>query len=120
MEEIKDSPSPSTEGKSRDKTLALISHLSIIFAGLILPLILYLVKKDDVDEWTLTHIKEALNFHITLTIAMFICGLLVVVAIGLFLLPVVGIVGLVFGIIATIKASNEEEYKYPMSIRLVK
>jgi uncharacterized Tic20 family protein len=40
--------------------------------------------------------------------------------VGMFLLPAVAIVDLVFLIIAAIKANNGEAYRYPLTIRLIK
>jgi hypothetical protein len=60
------------------------------------------------------------NFQITMLICGVIAGILCMCGIGLVLLPVVAIVDLVFLIIASIKTSNGELYRYPLSIRLIK
>ncbi len=39
--------------------------------------------------------------------------------VGLILLPIVGIFWLVFTIIGSVKASNGEDYRYPLTIRMV-
>jgi uncharacterized Tic20 family protein len=83
------------------------------------PLIVWQMKKD-LDPFVNHNGKEALNFQITMFICVVIAALLCFVCIGTVLLPVVGIVDLVFLIIAAIKASNGEEYRYPVSIRFVK
>ena len=83
------------------------------------PLIVWLVKKDEfafVDE----HGKEAVNFQISMLIYMIIAGLLCFACVGFVLLPVVGIVDLIFLIVAAIKANNGEHYRYPLSIRFIK
>lgn len=64
--------------------------------------------------------KEALNFQITITIAMLICIVLTIVIIGGILAPIVGILNLVFCIIAAVKANNGEAYRYPFALRLIK
>ena len=64
--------------------------------------------------------KEALNFQITVTIAMVISIILMVVIIGGILAPIVGLVNLVFCIIAAVKANNGEAYRYPFTLRLIK
>ncbi len=64
--------------------------------------------------------KEALNFQITVTIAMVISIILMVVIIGGILAPIVGIINLVFCIIAAVKANNGEAYRYPFTLRLIK
>ena len=102
-----------------DKNMALLCHLLAIFTGFLGPLIIWLIKKDDapfVDR----HGKEALNFQLTVLIAMIASGILFVICIGPFLMAGVGIANLVFCIIATIKASHGEEYRYPVNIRFIK
>jgi uncharacterized Tic20 family protein len=101
------------------KTMAMLCHLLAIFTGFIGPLIIWLVKKDDhpfIDEQG----KESLNFQITVLLAMIASFLLTFVCVGAFLMPAVGIVDLVFCIIATIKVNGGEHYRYPICLRLVK
>ena len=45
--------------------------------------------------------------------------MLLLVLIGFLLLLVVGILWLVFTIIGSIKGSNGEDYRYPLTIRMV-
>jgi uncharacterized Tic20 family protein len=82
------------------------------------PLVVWLIKKDEytfVDEQG----KEAINFQITMFIAAIISLALTVVVIGLFLLIAVGLVMVIFPIIAAVRASNGEEYRYPFTIRFI-
>jgi uncharacterized protein len=65
------------------------------------------------------HGKESLNFQISMTIYTLIAGLSVFILIGFILLPAVLIANLVLVIIAAIKASNREFYRYPLTIRLI-
>jgi len=105
---------------SNDKLLAVLCHgCPLVGLGLILPLIVYLVKKDE-GGFVADQAKEALNFHITLFIAAVACGMLMVVAIGVFLLPIVGLAALVFAIVAIIKVMEGKPYLYPVTLRLVK
>lgn len=105
---------------SEERMLALISHLSpLVGAGIVAPLVIYLVKKDTSD-FVADQAKEALNFHLTVLLAVIVSGLLVLVAIGLLLLMVVGLGALVLSIVAAIKANDGERYRYPFTWRLVK
>lgn len=63
--------------------------------------------------------REALNFQITVSLALLACVLLMVVGIGFLLLPVVGIAALVLTIIAAVKANDGERYRYPFTLRLI-
>lgn len=101
------------------KTMALLCHILAIFTGFLGPLILWLVKKND-DAFIDAHGKEALNFQITVVIAIIVSWLLCFIVIGCVLLPAVGICNLVFCIIAAMKANSGELYRYPVSIRFIK
>jgi uncharacterized Tic20 family protein len=101
------------------RTWAMLCHLLAIFTGFIAPLIIWLVKKEE-DPFVNEHGKEALNFQITVAIAMLASGLLSFVCIGIPLAIAVGIANLVFCIIASIRANNGEAYRYPVAIRFIK
>lgn len=101
--------------------MALAAHLLGIFTWFIGALIIWLINKDDASKAFVTdQAKEALNFQITVTIAMVISIILMVVIIGGILAPIVGIINLVFCIIAAVKANNGEAYRYPFTLRLIK
>ena len=98
---------------------AMLCHLLAIFTGFIAPLIIWLVKKED-DPFIDNQGKEALNFQITVAIAMLVAWLLCFACIGFVLVPAVWIVDLVFCIIASVKANNGVAYRYPLTIRFIK
>lgn len=104
-----------------DRTIAIVAHVAGLFTGFVGPLILYLIKKSEPNsEFETDQAKEALNFQITVAIAFLGCFILSFVLIGVFLIPVVGLTNLVLCIIAAVKASNGEVYRYPLTLRLVK
>ena len=114
-------PAPSSDAPSEDRTLALITHLSGIFLGFILPLILWLVNKDKGDKaFLIDQSKEALNFQLTILIGWIIAFFLSFLLIGFLLYPVLAIGNLVLCILAGIKANNGEYYRFPFAIRLIK
>ena len=101
------------------RTMGMLCHLLGIFLGFIGPLVIWLIKKDEspfVDDQG----KEALNFQITILIAMFIGGLTACIIIGFVLMAVAGLYALIFSIIGAMKANNGEAYRYPFAIRLIK
>jgi uncharacterized Tic20 family protein len=104
--------------QGEDTTWAVLSHLSFFAFGLIAPLVIYLVKKDE-SPFTRHHAAEALNFHITLMIAGIVSFVLIFVLIGLLLLAVVFIGGAVLAIVAALAAGRREMYRYPLTIRFV-
>ena len=50
------------------RTMALLAHILGIFTSFVVPLLIYLIKKDE-DAFIADQSKEALNFHITVIIA---------------------------------------------------
>jgi hypothetical protein len=117
---ITGSPAPTAD----ERQWGMFAHLSAIvasFFGLpfLGPLIVMLTKGKE-SAWVDKHAKEALNFQITATIAIFVSALLILVVIGICLLPLVGLGTLVLTVIAGIKANEGQMYRYPVNIRLVK
>jgi hypothetical protein len=100
--------------------LAALSGFLIPFGNIVGPLIVWLIKRAEmplVDR----HGKEALNFQITVTIAIIICIPLMFILIGIPLVFAVGIGALVLTIMAAVKVSSGNfDYRYPLTIRLVK
>jgi uncharacterized protein len=118
-------PLPTSSNQpTTDNSLAVVMHL-LGFAGFVFPfgnifapLILWLVKRADSPLLDRTG-KEVVNFQISYTIYAAIAGVLCFVLIGLLILPVLFILWVVFMVIAAVKTGNGEEYKYPMTIRLL-
>ena len=100
--------------------LVALSGFIVPFGNVLGPLVVWLIKKDTmplVDQ----HGKEALNFQITVLLAVVISVLLVFVLIGFVLLFVVGLGALILTIMAAVKVSNGElNYRYPFALRLIK
>ncbi len=116
---VANAASPAT-GSGSDRLLIVLSHVSpFLGVGLILPLIIWLVKKAD-SETVAYHAKEALNFHLTVFIYAIGCWLLLFVLVGLVLLPLLGLTAVVLAILAAVKSANGERYRYPFILRLIK
>lgn len=103
---------------------AMILHLSqlagflIPFAGLIVPILIWQLKKDEMPELDV-HGKIIANWIISELIYSFICLILVIVAIGLLLFFLLGTVSVIFPIIGAIKANEGRVWKYPFSMSFV-
>ncbi|MBL4642310.1 MAG: DUF4870 domain-containing protein [Flavobacteriaceae bacterium] len=109
-----------------NKQLLVLTHLSQLLdfvtgiGGFIVPLILWLLKRDDVYGMN-EHGKAILNFRISMFIYMLICVPAVLIfGLGIIGFIVIGIFYLIFPIINAIKASNNEMPSYPLSIRFIK
>ena len=109
-------PQPPPPANSDEQLWIVFSHISILLGvGILLPLIIYLVKKDDSPRVS-EHAKEALNFHISVFIYSLACA---ITCIGVPLAVVIGIGAMVYAIIAAVKASDPVPYRYPLTMRLV-
>lgn len=82
------------------------------------PLIVWLVKRGDSPEID-AHGKEALNFQISMLIYNAVAVVFCLILIGFAFLIVLWVLNAVFSIIAAIKASDGEFYRYPMTIRFI-
>jgi uncharacterized Tic20 family protein len=87
-----------------------------VIGGVIGTLIVWQVKKDD-DPFIDQHGRRAFNFQLSMLIY---CLVLCITVIGVFLAPVVGILDVVFTIIAAIRASDGKDYQYPLTIPFIK
>ena len=124
---MSDAPQVSAPQVSKDEqNWAMICHLSALagflipFCNIVGPLIVWLIKRSEMPMVDV-HGKEAINFQITVSIAMVICVMLMLVLIGFVLAFVVGLGALVLTVMAAVKVSNGEfGYRYPLTIRLLK
>ena len=127
------SPAPPPNTESQARTWNMLCHLSALaacigipFGNILGPLLVWQIKKNEFPSVDV-HGKAALNFQITVTLAV-LAGAIVAFAlsffcVGFLLFPVViliGLAGMIFAIIAGIKANNGEDYRYPWSLEFVK
>ena len=102
-----------------EKLWSTLIHLGGILFGFLAPLIGYLVLKDR-GPFIREHTRVALNFQITMGIAGIIGAILWVVLVGYLVSAAVGIVVVVFSILAAVAANKGEYYKYPLTIEFIK
>jgi uncharacterized protein len=100
--------------------LAGFAGLIVPFFGQILgPLVVWLIKKDEF-AFVNDQGKEAVNFQISMAIYMLVASMLSLILIGIPILIGLGIADIVLVIIATIKANDGFQYRYPITIRFLK
>ena len=125
-----------TETQKGDHAWDVLCHLSALamftpipFGNIVGPLVVWLVKRGDspsVDE----HGKESLNFQISLSLYVLLFAAatigLMFLLIGFLMLPLlIGMLcigpflDLIFIILASIRASQGEVYRYPLTIRFL-
>ena len=118
-------PVPGAGGMTPDeRTWGGAAHWGALIAALVGglaflgPLLVLLIKGND-SQWIRRQSVESLNFQISILIYAIVSAILIIVLVGLVLLPAVGIFWLIFTIIGSVKASSGEDYRYPLTIRMV-
>ena len=125
---------PGPMSPNDERMWGMLSYLLAIFAGLLAPLIIYLVYKDR-SAFVRETARESLNFHITAMIvslagvAVMVVGFgvsVLVPVIGIFmfvalwlLLIAFGVLVLVVNILGAIKANSGITYRIPGILRFV-
>lgn len=94
--------------------LMAVTLLSIIL-GFLPSLIYWLFAKNSLDSSLKSFLVNLLNFELTLLIIGAIVGVVCAPIIGL-----VSLANLIFLIIGTLKLASGKEYKFPMTIQLIK
>lgn len=97
----------------------LLGYTAIPIAGLVAPIIIWQVKKNDLPGLD-AHGRNAVNWIISSMIYVAISIVLTFVLIGIPLLIAVLVCDFVFPILAAAKANNGEAWKYPLSIEFLK
>lgn len=102
--------------------LSALAHGSIFFSGFIVPIAvpaaILVVSEDSVVR---DNCREALNFHLTVWLALVVSALMCVFVIGIPMLFAVAIVSWLMPIVAIIKVLAEPTvaFSYPYVLRLV-
>lgn len=105
-----------------ENTYLMLMHLSqfagvvIPFAGFILPILMWVANKEENNRVDL-HGKNILNFMISYTIY---AAIATITLIGIPIAIIIGVLFVIFVIVATIKANNGEYWSYPFTIQFIK
>jgi len=99
-----------------DTLIVVLTHLGGIFLGFAPSLLVYLVKN---DGWVKENARNALNWQLTALVYYGISWVLVLVIIGLFLPWLIVVLNMVFCLVAAVRSSKGEEYKYPLTIEFI-
>ncbi|MEM8894960.1 MAG: DUF4870 domain-containing protein [Bacteroidota bacterium] len=108
-----------------DRQWIILAHLGtllgyvVAFGTFIVPLVIYLSKKDESDEVAM-HAKASLNFQISMALYMIPAVLLAFILIGVPFVILLVVTNLICVIVATIKADQGELYQYPGAIRFIR
>jgi uncharacterized protein len=125
MSEPSPSPASGTVPTDNERTWGMLAHLAALF-GLLLPVfgnalapwLIWLSKRDE-SAFVASQAREAVNFNITVSLAAILCSLLMLVFVGFLLGTALLIAWLVLTLVAAIKASEGEDYRYPFSLHFI-
>ncbi len=108
---------------SDERTWGAAAHWSALVAMLVglsfLGPLIVMVTQGNKSAWVRRQAVESLNFQLSMLIYAVVSAVLILVLIGIFLLIAVGLAALIMPIIASVKVSNGEDYRYPLTIRMV-
>ncbi len=99
-----------------ERTVAILSHIVGIPFEFFGPLVAYLIFNGK-GPFVTHHVKESLNFGITMILWVVI---LCVSIVGLIVVLLVPAFYLIFRIVAAVQASQGVFYKYPLTFRFIK
>ena len=109
----------------KDKNILVLTAVSCIFLGFVVPLIIWLVNKDNMGEGAKNYLTHLLNFQLTLLIAgIILLAVNIIPILGQLIsfigCPILWLANIVLMIIVAVKLSNNEQYKLPLTIELIK
>ncbi len=122
-------------GAADERTWATASHAGALVVnlisglGFIVPLVIMLTKGNE-SPFVRRHATESLNFTLTALLVFIVGGIALVIGsiatLGLGLIVAIpiaiayGLFVMVVGVIASVRANNGEDYRYPLTIRFVR
>ena len=99
-----------------ERTVAILSHVVGIPFEFFGPLVAYLIFNGK-GPFVTHHVKESLNFGITMILWVIILAVSIV---GILVLWAVPVVYVILQVVAAVQASQGVFYKYPLTIRFIK
>ena len=105
-------------GSSGDRAWAVAAHVGLVPLPIAVPLAVVLFR-GNASPYVCHQAVEALNFHITVVLALLGCSLLSVVAAGTVALPLVLLAALVLAVRAAVAARRGAWHRYPVCLRLL-
>ncbi len=99
--------------------LSQLLNLIIPLAGVIVPIVIWQMKKDEMPALD-AHGKMIVNWFISTVIYCVVSFVLTFVLIGILGFIAIGLMAVIFPIIGGIKANNGEFFEYPLTIKFLK
>lgn len=102
-----------------ERQFGLFAHLGGGLLGFIVPLIIYLIKRDE-SPFIRDQSAQALNFQLLILIGYVVSGVLSIIIIGGLLGLLCWVAAIVFGILGGVAANKGEWYRYPFNVSWIK
>lgn len=125
-EQLPDAPPAPPVPSAEARKWAMLCHyaafawfLAPMVGNVVGPLVVWQLKRES-DPYVDEQGREALNFQLTLSLALMVCGVLAWLLIGFPLMLLVSVIGLVLTVIGGIKANEGRPWRYPFCIRFLK
>jgi uncharacterized protein len=107
-----------------ERNWAMLCHLSAFagfffpFGGIIGPLVFWFTKKDE-SFWVYINGRDSLNFQLSLLLYIVLAIPLCFILVGIPIIIILGILKVTCIIIASVRASKGESFKYPLVIPFI-
>ncbi len=107
-----------------ERNWAMFCHLSALagfffpFGGIIGPLVCWLSKRDE-SVWVYTNGRDSLNFQLSMLLYIVLAIPLIFIIIGIPIVAFLGTLKVICIIIASVRASKGESFKYPLVIPFI-
>lgn len=104
-----------------ERNWAMLCHLSAFagfffpFGGIIGPLICWLTRKDE-SRWVNQNGRASINFQLSMLLYIVLAAPLCIILVGIPIVIFLVTLKVICIIIASVKASKGEEFRYPLSI----
>ncbi len=108
-------PDEVTWGGAAHWSAFVASFVALAFLG---PLVIMLTKGNE-SAYIRRQAVESLNFQLSILIYAGVSFVLLFVLVGFLLLPAVGLLWLICTVLGSVRAARGEEYRYPLTIRMV-
>ena len=92
-----------------------IASLGAIF-GIVIPLIMWVLKKDNFSEYTKNFLTDIVNFELILTIIGIVSGF---IPVGFIIAPIVWIVNLVIVLRCYSASKVFQPYSFPFNVKII-
>ncbi len=100
--------------RKKNNAMAIVTHILGVLTYFAGPLVVYFSSKED---YVKKHAQAALNWQFSYLIYSAVSGVLALFVVGFFGLVALGVMNLIFCIIAAVRASEGELYNYPLTIK---